>query len=445
MRQRLLVAATVVVLAALSCYLALVIVTRVDAIFFPGNEIALGGGFGALPGVDSGGGGGVSAPEERVNILVMGLDRRPQEGQAPARTDTMFVLTVDPRSKTAGILGIPRDLWVDIPGKEGGSFKERINTAYVIGTVNHYPGGGAGLAMRVVERELNIPLDHYVVIDFEGFTKVIDALGGIDVDVPEDTYDPYYSWTELPGDYDPQYFEAGLQHMDGRAALAYARIRYSSDDLDRIQRQQRIMFAVMDRAMSLGVLDDAVDLWKRYEDAVDTDVNDFQIPGLAALAAQIAPERISALSLGAVTAGYITPDGAAVLLPDEEGVQRIVQALFSDQRLMEEEALVEVQNGTETEDLAARVVDYLVSVGFPASALVAANAPDGQPHATTEIIDFAGKSYTAQRLADWLEVSADRIRPAGAADGGLSTVAADIVVVLGQDAPLDRLTASSGG
>jgi len=436
------VGAAVVVLAAVASYLALIIVTRVDALFLPGNEIRLGG-LGGLPGVDAGGGAGKGLPEGRINILVMGLDRRPREGEAPARTDTLFVLTVDPDAKTAGILGIPRDLWVEIPGKDGGTFEERINSAYVIGTVNNYDGGGPGLAMEVVEHTLDIPIHHYMVIDFEGFVEVIDGLGGIEVEVPEEIYDPYYSWTELPGDYDPQSFEAGLQHMDGRTALAYARIRRSSDDLDRIQRQQRIMFAVMDKALSLDVLAHAVDLWREYKDAVDTDFNDLQIPGLAALAAQIPPDRVSALSLGPATVAYITPEGAAILLADDQGIQRLVQALFSDQQLLEEEALVEVQNGTGEEGLASEAVSYFVEMGFPASGLVAANAAGGLLHTTTEIVDFTGKTYTAQRLADWLGLPSERIRAARTEDSDLTTIGADIVVILGDDANIDAIRSGS--
>ena len=434
--------AAVVVLAAVASYLALIIVTRVDALFLPGNEIQLGG-LGGLPGVDSGGADEGDLSEGRINVLVMGLDRRPREGEAPARTDTLFVLTIDPHRKTAGILGIPRDLWVEIPGKEGGTFEERINSAYVIGTVNNYDGGGPGLAMEVVEQTLKIPIHHYVVVDFEGFVEVIDGLGGIDVEVAEEIDDPYYSWTELPGDYDPQYFEAGVQHMDGLTALAYARIRRSSDDLDRIQRQQRVMFAVMDKALSLNVLANAVDVWREYKDTVDTDFNDLQIPGLAALAAQIPPDRVSALSLGPATVAYITPEGAAVLLADDEGVQRLVQALFSDQQLLEEEALVEVQNGTGKEGLASKAVSYFAEMGFPASGLVAANADDGLYHATTEIVDFTGKTYTAQRLADWLDLPSECIRAARTEDSDLSTTSADIVVILGDDANIEAIRSSS--
>jgi LCP family protein required for cell wall assembly len=357
----------------------------------------------------------------------------------------MFVLTIDPHNKMAGILGIPRDLWVEIPTKDGnGYLEERINAAYVLGEVNDYDGGGPGLAMATTEHTLGIKIDHYVVIDFEGFKEVIDALGGIEVDVPTYLRDDLYSESELPGDYDPQEFEPGVQHMDGSRALAYARIRRGSSDLDRIQRQQRVIFAVMDKALSLKVLTNALDLWRRYKDAVDTDFSDPQIPGLALLAADIPPERVIALSLGPATVPYTTPQGASVLLAAPEGIEQIVEALFSDQQILEEGAMVEVQNGTGQPGLASSVVDYLVNLGLPRSSLVTSNALEqdlGQP---SVILDYTGKRYTAERLAEWLGLPADRVRSASTGDVALKTNSeADIVLIVGTDVDIDRLTAAA--
>ena len=423
-----------------AAYGALILVTWVDEILFPGNGIHVN-----LPGADKrSGGSGVG--KDRINILVMGLDRRPREGQSPSRSDTMFVLTIDPQTKTAGILGIPRDLYVDIPDGEGGYFRDRINTALVFGEVNDYKGGGQQLAIDTVEHNLGVKIGHYVIIDFEGFKEVIDALGGIDVDVPTYVSDPTYSWTELPGDYDPQEFEPGLQHMDGETALAYARIRQNSDDLDRIQRQQRIIFAVMDKALSLNVLRNALELWNKYKDAIDTDINDIQLAGFAKLAADISPEKISALSLGPATTPWMTPQGASVLLPSAEGIERIVQALFSDQQLLEEQAVVEVQNGTGEVGMADSTVKLLTNLGFPQQSLIAAAALNGDVFPKTSIVDFSGqkKGYTLQKLADWLRVPAERIRQATAADEGLRTSGADILVLLGSDTDITSLSSSAG-
>ena len=430
----------VLLFAVGAAYGALILVTWVDEILFPGNGIHVN-----LPGADKGSGGS-GVGKDRINILVMGLDRRPQEGQSPSRSDTMFVLTIDPQTKTAGILGIPRDLYVDIPDGDGGYFEDRINTALVYGEVNDYKGGGHQLAIDTVEHNLRVKIGHYVIIDFEGFKEVIDALGGIDVDVPTYVSDPTYSWTELPGDYDPQEFEPGLQHMDGETALAYARIRQNSDDLDRIQRQQRIIFAVMDKALSLNVLRNALELWNKYKDAIDTDINDIQLAGFAKLAADISPEKISALSLGPATTPWMTPQGASVLLPSAEGIERIVQALFSDQQLLEEQAVVEVQNGTGEVGMADSTVKLLANLGFPQQSLIAAAAPNGDVFPKTSIVDFSGqkKGYTLQRLAEWLKVPAERIRQATAADEGLRTSGADILVLLGSDTDITSLSSSAG-
>lgn len=441
--QRLLIAAVVFLFAAGAFYASLVIATRVDEVFFPGSGIRLTTGLANLPGVDSGESDSDSMGGSRINVLVMGLDRRPSEGDAPARTDTIFVLTIDPRGKTAGILGIPRDLWVEIPTKDGsGYLNERINTAYILGEINDYDGGGPGLAISTIEHTLGIKVDHYVVIDFEGFRGVIDAMGGIDVDVATYLRDDLYSETELPGDYDPQEFEPGIQHMDGSQALAYARIRRGSSDLDRIQRQQRVLFAVMDKALSLNLLSNALDLWKRYKDAIDTDLNDFQIPGFAKLAADIPPERVVAVSLGPATVPYTTPQGAAVLMAAPEGIQQVVEALFFDQQLLGEDALVEVQNSTGEPGLATAVVDYLVSLGLPRSSVVISNAPEQGLAESSAIVDYTGKRYTAERLAEWLGLPADRIRSAGPEDVALKTGEADIVLTVGEDISLDRLTAA---
>ena len=430
----------VLLFAVGAAYGALILVTWVDEILFPGNGIHVN-----LPGADKGSGGS-GVGKDRINILVMGLDRRPREGQSPSRSDTMFVLTVDPQTKTAGILGIPRDLYVDIPDGDGGYFEDRINTALVYGEVNDYKGGGQQLAIDTVEHNLGVKIGHYVIIDFEGFKEVIDALGGIDVDVPTYVSDPTYSWTELPGDYDPQEFEPGLQHMDGETALAYARIRQNSDDLDRIQRQQRIIFAVMDKALSLNVLRNALELWNKYKDAIDTDINDIQLAGFAKLAAGISPEKISALSLGPATTPWMTPGGASVLLPSAEGIARIVQALFSDQQLLEEQAVVEVQNCTGETGMADSTVKLLANLGFPQGSLIAAATPNGDVFPTTSIVDFSGqkKGYTLQRLAEWLKVPAEGIRQATAADEGLRTTEADILVLLGSDTDITSLSSSAG-
>ncbi len=445
LRQRFLVALTGLLILLAASWLALIIVTRIDELFFPGQGISVGGIVGSLPGVEEDGAGS----DEPINILVMGLDRRPTEGQAPTRTDTMFVLTVDPRSKTAGILGIPRDLWVEIPLRDGSGFYEsRVNTAYATGELQGYEGGGAALISKVINHNLGISIDHYVIIDFPGFIDVIDELGGIDIYVEKEVDDPYYSRTELPGDYYPLHFEVGQQHMDGQTALDYSRTRFDSSDLERIQRQQQVIFAAIDKALERGLfdIDKLTGLWEKYKDAIDTDVNDLQAPGFAALAAQIDTTRISALSLGAATVDYVTPYGEDVLIADKDMVQQLVEALFVDQRLAEEAAVVEIQNGSGTDGLATQAVEYLTEFGFSSDSLTAANTVDGTIRPRTVLIDFSGKDYTVEKLTSLLAVPPDQVRQAEPQDRELSTVEnSDILIILGADTQMREFAADLGG
>ena len=439
LRQRLLLALLILLFAGGAAYGALVLVTRVDSILFPGTNITLPF---TLPGGDTDGGAG-SVGGRRINVLVMGLDRRPREGDILTRTDTMMVVTIDPQTKTAGILGIPRDMYVEIPNEDGGYFEERINTALEYGEIYNYPGGGRQLAKDTIERNLDVKIDHYVIIDFQGFEEVIDSLGGIDVDVPDYVYDPTYSETELPGDYFPLEFSPGLQHMDGQNALGYARTRYNSSDLDRIQRQQRVIFAAMDKALSLDVLPNALDLWKKYQHTIDTDINDVEVVGFARLAAEIPPDRISALSLGPCTVGAMVSN-MSVQLFSKEGCKKIVDALFLDQELLAENAVVEVRDGS-GEEMTETAVDLLTNLGFPQGSVIASDPPAEGEVAKTEIVDYTGKTYSSGKLAEWLGVPPTAVRAATELDADLRTTGADIVVVLGTDADVTGLSADSTG
>jgi LCP family protein required for cell wall assembly len=422
--------------AAATFYFALIVATQADKFFLPGNELDLPG-LNRLPGVDSGQPAAASI-EERINILVMGLDRRVDEQKGnPTRTDTMFVVTIDPYSKTAGVFSIPRDLWVELPDGEGGYFKERINVAYEYGPLRNYPGGGPGLAIDTIEHNFDMKIDHYVVLDFVGFMELVDAVGGIDVDVKDVVWDPSYCNTTDCSDLKEVYFEPGPQHMDGELALQYVRVRYGSNDLKRIERQQDVIRATLDAALSAELLipNRAVSIYDKFRDAVDTDISAFKVPGLALLAQDIPPESITNISLAsAVQEGYA--GDAAVLFPIWDQVEVLKAQLFFDGQLRSEAAFVEVQNGTQTPGLATSVMDYLTKQGFPETDLTIGNATDGLDHQQTLIYDLAGKPYTANKLAAWLGLPASSVEEvrADTTPVPVPTSAADIVVVLGADA-----------
>ncbi|RME12174.1 MAG: LytR family transcriptional regulator [Ardenticatenia bacterium] len=189
--------------------------------------------------------------QEPLTILVLGVDKR-DEAERTWRSDTIILVRIDPQTKSAAMLSIPRDLYVTIPDYGFGEQLNRINTAFFFGEAYDYPGGGPALVKQTIRRNFGITVDRYVVVDFDAFRKIIDLIGGIDIEVPERIVDPYYP-TEDYG-YMRVEFEPGLQHMDGERALIYARTRHSGSDFDRAERQQQVILAVRDKVLSFGIL-----------------------------------------------------------------------------------------------------------------------------------------------------------------------------------------------
>ena len=256
----------------------------------------------------------LAASDQRINILLLGIDQR--EGEtAPARTDTMLVLTIDPRAKTAGMLSINRDLWVKIPGQAD---EGKINTAHFLGEVEHYSGGGPALAMQTTQAALDIPLPYYIRLNFVAFEKLIDLIGGIDVFVPEPIDDPTYP--DAAYGYDPFYINAGWQHLDGHTALKYARTRATAgSDLDRVKRQQQVVLAVRDKILQShqlpNVLAQLGPLLQLPGGLVQTNLTPGQIVELINLAAGINRDKITAVTLsGDMIDPYVSPDGQEAII-----------------------------------------------------------------------------------------------------------------------------------
>jgi len=266
------------------------------------------------------------APQtERKNVLVMGIDRRPGEAFI-SRTDSMMLVSIDPESDSAAILSIPRDLYVVIPGRG----QDRINTAFVYGSTGNNPAGGAQLAMQTVEYNLGVPVHDYLLVDFGAVTRGIDAIGGIDIQVPYDIYDPTYP--DMDYGYDPLYIGAGLQHMDGATALKYARTRHQDNDFYRAQRQQQVLLAARQKALGLGpgeLLRQAPFLYQQLSDGIRTDLGLDEIIRLSTTASGIPTENIRTEVLDQdYVMSYRTPAGASVLVPLNEQITPLIQEMF---------------------------------------------------------------------------------------------------------------------
>jgi LCP family protein required for cell wall assembly len=378
--------------------------------------------------------------EGRVTVLLMGIDEREAE-YGPWRTDTMILMTVDPATQTAGMISIPRDLWVSIPDYET---YDRINNAHFIGDRDHYPGGGGpALAMKTVEQALGVQVKYFATVNFAAFVTIIDHLGCIDIEVPETIDDPDYPAPSGSG-YDPFYLEAGEYCLGGETLLKYARTRATfGGDFDRAKRQQQVIYAIRDHILSTGELPNLIarapDIYEALADNVNTNLTEADIIDLARVASEIPEENIcSAVISGEYIEQLQTlPDGSQVAIPDRVDIRQLVEDVYTGTGVCTpgyvdpavgasaENATVNILNGTTTEGFATQTGDFLAAQGIKIAGL--GNA-DNFDYATTVITVYTGKIYTAQRIAELLRVPQSAI-----VEVESENAAYDIEVILGRD------------
>ena len=374
---------------------------------------------------------------DRINILLLGVDQRPGQKGA-TRTDTMILLTVDSASRTAGMLSIPRDLWVRIPTVG----YNKITAAHFYGELRDYPGGGPALAVKTVEKEFGVRPHFYVKINFAGFERIIDQIGGIDIYVEKTINDPKYP--DHNYGYDPLYISAGHHHFNGKMALKYARTRHGSNDFARMRRQQQVIEAVVRRVLDTGQLDtlvkNAPSLWQSFQDTVETDMPLSVMLKLAPLAQEIKPDEVQKLVLAdTMVQSYRAENGAAALLLLRDQVRPAIDAMFRTPAVVDktqsethngvadENAGLVIHNGTPTGSLAARTTTYLQSQGF--RIIQYGPVDTGRfDYAHTVITDYTGNPNTVRQLQQLLNVADDQIEYEPNPDSQI-----DVKVILGND------------
>ena len=263
----------------------------------------------------------------RFTVLVMGLDRRPGEHGLGYRTDTMMLVSLDPTTNSIGILSIPRDLYVEVPGY---SQLQRVNTPMVLGELRQ-PGFGPELAMQTVQYNLGMRIHDYVAVDFQAFISFVDAIGGIEIDIPYPISDPLYP--NMYYGYDPFYIRAGRQTLNGETALKYARTRHGDNDFQRAQRQQLVLYAVRDRLLNGDVLPQLIvqspSLWASFQDNIYTGLTLDQVIQLGLFIKDVPAENIRT---GVINQGYVvnytTAEGAQVLVPDRARLGTLLVEVF---------------------------------------------------------------------------------------------------------------------
>jgi LCP family protein required for cell wall assembly len=372
---------------------------------------------------------------KRVTVLLLGIDERHQE-TGPFRTDTMLVLTADPVAKTAGILSIPRDLWVQIPTMDT---EGKINTAHFLGDAYDYPGGGPALAVETVKQELGIPVDYYLRFNFDSFEKVIDAIGGVDLCVAETIDDPLYPAFDNYG-YDPLHIDKGCQHMAGALALKYARTRHNGTDFDRAKRQQQVILAVRDKVTKQNLLPQlaaqAPALLDELQKSVRTNLSLDQMIQLAKLATQIDPKNIKQATIDEnMVVGYNTPTNPPqnVLVPIRDKIRALRDQLFNsvpaspsgaEPAPAASSARIRVENGTQINGLAARTGDRLTAQGFE---VVEIDSADRFDYTQSQIIGYTPDTTVAKAVARALGL------PASAIVTSTANSTIDLKVILGED------------
>jgi len=309
----------------------------------------------------------------RVTVLVVGLDYLDWADRVGSpRSDTMILLTIDPLTKTAGMLSIPRDLWVNIPGF---GFN-RINAAYYFGDLYDLPGGGPALAERTVETFLGIEVDYYAQVEFLTFEQMVDTIGGVCLDVPEDIM------VGRTFEHQQQLY-AGYQCLDGKATLGYARARNSEGgDVDRAHRTQQVILALRDQVLSdfTNLIRQAPTLYNQLSSGVNTNLTLPDILGLAMLAKDIPIESIQqgVIDNSMMAPGKVDIEGQVAFIeqPYPDRIRELVDRVFGGGAMVpgasgdatalmqQEQARIAVVNGAGVAGLAADTADYLTAQGM---------------------------------------------------------------------------------
>ncbi len=347
--------------------------------------------------------------QERVTILLLGIDRRAGEAERAYRTDSIMLVSIDPVAKTAALLSIPRDLWVELPNGQ----MDSINQANYIGDLYEIPGGGPGYAMQTVRHNLGVSVDYYVRMDFTAFTTIIDAIGGIEINNPTDINDQAYP----DGSYgfDPFVLPAGRHTLNGYDALRYARTRHDDSDINRAQRQQQVVMAVRDKILSAGslpaLITQAPSIYSTLNESIQTNLTLDQLIALALLAQDIEDQNIrrGVIDFGYVE-NYITPEGRQVLIPLRDEIRQLRDELFTidaaiapsedfvdPARLQSEAAVIQVLNGSGIQGLAGTTRDWLAAQGI---AVIDPGNADRVDYTGAVILDYSGgaKPYTLRWL-----------------------------------------------
>ncbi len=381
---------------------------------------------------------------ERLNILLIGSD----EQGGGHNTDTLITVSIDPVTKQVAMFSLPRDT-IDVPipagparNVWGRAYGGKINSFFVQNRKRSDLWRGNDRtrgynALKAVMGELyEIDIRYFVEVNFDGFKKVVDAVGGVTINVQVPVVDDAF-----PGSAGrPQrlYIPSGIQHMDGDQALRYARSRNTSTDFDRGARQQRVLLSMREQADPQNLVPRLPQLIEALKSAVRTDIPLDQLDELLGLASGIDTSNIRSIVFGPpFSQDTCNHPRGCVVVPNISRIRDAVSRAFSSdpadeerrQRLAAEGAGVWVLNGTGQANRGSRIAGYLEYQGLAASA--PRQKPDGAVPATTVITIYNGASERIPETIAYLE-GLFKVTVKTATD---DTIRTDVVIVIGRDTP----------
>ena len=362
----------------------------------------------------------------RVNILLLGIGGAGHE--APDLTDTMLLLSVDPVNNTAALLSVPRDMWVKMPVNYFGA-NQKINAAYSSGKY-HYMGkvdssnsnasaveAGFSAVDQTIGSVLGINVNYHVLVDFQAFRQAIDTVGGVTIDVKDQLYDPTMAWENGNNSV---LAAPGVQVMDGKKALLYARSRETSSDFARSERQRQIILGLKDKVLSAGTLSNPAKidgLMNAFGDNVYSDLSTQGAQRLYTIMKKVNNSKISSIGLAEAPSKFVTTDhvgSISVVRPvagfdNYSAIQAYVRSQLVDGYIAKENVPVALYGAT-TASASAQVVE-LKTYGYNITA--AGATPAGVQG--TVLVDLSGgkATYTRNYLEERYGVKAVTKLPAG--------------------------------
>lgn len=388
-----------------------------------------------------------SEGDGRINVLILG-NGGPEHQEGPDLTDTIMIASIDPVNNQISLLSLPRDLWVKIPS-DG---YHKINEAYYYGKQNSESKNlvdqnakGVDWVDKTLEPILGIPIHYHVVVDFAAFRQTIDAVGGVDVNVPEDLSVYDILWDEDTRRNYVLNVKPGQQHFDGTRALLYARSRYTSPrgDFDRAERQKLLLSALRDKVFNVGTFSNPVRLSSLLSSLGNNIYTDFSlndIKRLYEIISKIPSSKISSLDLVTPPHDLLTTaglNGLSIVQPKAglysyDALSSYIRNALRDGLLIKENAPVAIYNATSVIGLATKKADLLKSYGY--NVTMVDNLPIATDPTKSTLIDLSlGKDkYTRHYLEQRLGLSAQNSLPAGV--GITPPSDTKFVIIIGKDA-----------